>query len=313
LQIMASFSFATENLPQLAASNPVFMSAWAKFKESLANPEIIRCFALHFDPPANYKSDDPVVKAPIISVAKATEIQVWLQSLSLIIELADLPTMYARYNHTRDIIELNTSLFVACSTATGDVANRFAFIVWRKLLHELAHRVLYLRKLKQNAALDGHMTPPGIFCGESGNTFEYLMNRGVFNHKGKGFSSCSEVHVQPTLHPISLQVPDVWISNFFNHSIHQDNLASFQVSFDWPVVNPPIKKRKRAMYFESEEYEVEPESHNVAIGLCICWATVNPLWTLLRAFCWKRCSQQLEIDLKIVCCCAGCCVRHTIA
>jgi hypothetical protein len=126
--------------------------------------------------------------------------------------------------------------------AEGIVIYRYAFLLWRKLLHELACKVLYLRVLQN---YDDHKTPPGLFCCAAGITLENLMSGGVFTHRGIGMKvckffyihftfyfhgsksfllQCSEVLVQPVFHPLFLKVPDEWMKAFFKQDLTQSKL-----------------------------------------------------------------------------------------
>jgi len=263
-----NFAFHQEHLPGLAASNAVFLQGYNKFKECLGNPEVIRCYALHYDPPANYKTVNVVLSPPVIDAAKVDEIRNYLASLTLTITLHDLPNMYARYNPVSDEIEMNATLFGRCADP-GAPGNRYAFLIWRKLLHELAHRVLYLRVLRLNAQAEGYATPPGLFSGESGNTFERFMNGGVFTHSGRGMTTCKQVRVTPMYQPVILIVPDAWIDTFFNHSVHNDTLASFQVDLGWQVPINVAHKRKRAIVVDSQQEFIiendEPAENDVSL------------------------------------------------
>jgi len=274
---MVDFSFSAEILPALHQNNAAFTAAMTKVKESLGNLEVIRCFAYHYDPPENFKTlYPPSIPGMNVSQEKLVEIQTWLRSLSLTIIPADLPGMHARYDYNNNRIDINVNLFNNSASATGVLKDRYAFLIWRKILHEVAHWILYVRHLQAGAAVAGHMTPPGFFHCESGNTFENLFSGGIFNHRGNGMASCSEVHVRPMGHDILLAVPDTWISAFFAESVKDGMLCvgellvsfcyhnsappqAFRVDLTWPlvVVGKP-SKRKRAVIWDDE-----PDSETV--------------------------------------------------
>jgi hypothetical protein len=80
-------------------------------------------------------------------------------------------------------------LYNNAAKAIGVARDRYAFMIWRKILHEFGHWILYSRHLAATANVAGHMTPPGFFGCEAGNLLENLLNGGVFVHRGNGMAS----------------------------------------------------------------------------------------------------------------------------
>jgi len=209
-------------------------------KECLSNKEILKCFLHHFSPPDQYEEHDPPTAVQEVKDEEVLAFQNWLRSLDIIIFSHPIfpNDVYAHYLYSMDKIELNLKFLEALldKTLTEIQKTRYTFIILIKLLHELAHIVLYKKILKTQTRPN---TPPGFFKQEAGELLEFLLLKGRISHSGTDtFLRVKKVLIYPIMHIRALEVPDDWIENLMKKDLSVVSRESFKLSYKWKEVAP---------------------------------------------------------------------------